>query len=164
MKDLKKFHVLKSNFNTKKFDNYNILPTFRGEWDAEYNFNRESIKNKETLKKWILKVSSYYFRAKCEYEILLGQWPFGSYKLNERMKEFFKNNPDFNIDDYHQNINFTNVILTELHKIDIYEQIKMNIDIITDILYNEYKYKIFLQHILIIFKNCFSKKKSTTEW
>ena len=45
---------------------------------------------------------------------------------------------DFDINDIDQCIKFENVITQDMQKIDVYEQIKMNINVITDILYNEF--------------------------
>ena len=70
------------------------------------------------------------FWARCEYEFLMASWPFGSYNFREEMKKFLKN--PINLDDYTQCFNFENIIIADMHKIDIHEQIMMNIDIIVD--------------------------------
>lgn len=120
---------------------FNVIPTFISRWkDKKYNFEKKEVKTKEDLKKWITKVSSYYFWGRCEYESLLATWPFGSYKQNENLKEFFSKNPNFDISDYKQSIDFRNAIIKDdMNKIDIHEQIMMNIDILTDLLYVELK-------------------------
>jgi hypothetical protein len=53
------------------------------------------------------------------------------------MKEFLKN--PVNLDDHTQFLNFENIIIADMQKIDVHRQIEMNIDIIVDILYNELK-------------------------
>lgn len=121
-----------------KFD---VIPTFINTWkDKKYNFEKKEVKTKEDLKKWIIKVSSYFFWGKCEWECLLATWPFGSYRQNENLKEFFSKNPNFDISDYKQSTDFRNAIIKDdMVKIDIHEQLMMNIDILTDLLYIELK-------------------------
>jgi hypothetical protein len=77
------------------------------------------------------------FWARCEWEMLLANWPIGSYRLRNEMKEFLKN--PVNLDDYTQCLNFENIIIGDMQKIDVHQQIEMNIDIIVDILYKEFK-------------------------
>jgi hypothetical protein len=55
------------------------------------------------------------------------------------MKEFLKNNPDLDIDNFAKAIEFENIAIKDMKKIDIYDQIMMNIDVIVDILYKEFK-------------------------
>ncbi len=56
--------------------------------------------------------------------------------FREDVKQFLKSNPDiYNIDD---NRKLKNIIIRDMVKIDAYEQIMMNIDIIVDILYDEF--------------------------
>ena len=43
------------------------------------------------------------------------------------------------IEDYSQNNAFYNIIIQDMKKIDVYEQIMMNIDVIVDILWEEIK-------------------------
>jgi hypothetical protein len=47
--------------------------------------------------------------------------------------------PTWNIGDYSQDIKFCNIVTTSMEKIDVYDQIMMNIDILVDILYEEFK-------------------------
>ena len=48
---------------------------------------------------------------------------------------------NFNIHNYKQNIDFWNIIIQDFYKIDIHEQIAMNITIITEILAAEFNIK-----------------------
>jgi hypothetical protein len=114
-KDIKKFNVIEYNFNSRKVEHYDVLPYFRREWKDRpyyYNDNWEKIfvKTKNDLKRWIKDKSHYQFWARCEYECLIGPWPYNEEK-----------------------------IFDDLKKIDVHEQIMMNIDIITDVLYNEFE-------------------------
>lgn len=56
--------------------------------------------------------------------------------FREDVKQFLKSNPDIdNIDD---NRKLKNIIIRDMVKIDAYEQIMMNVEIIVDILYDEF--------------------------
>ena len=93
---MKKFNVLIWDFNTDKLEHYDVLPYLRKEC------LKEIPKSKEELKKSIESNSMYRYWARCEYEIILVDWP-----SQETSK-----------------------------KIDVYEQIKINLDTITNILIN----------------------------
>lgn len=135
---MKEFKVL--NYKMGNIEKYDVLPYFRRCWQDKTDYSKElrsKVKTKEDLKKWVDGRASYMYRARCEYEFLMASWPFGSYKINEPLKNFLT--PEFNIDDYSQRIDFYNIIMRDMYKIDIYEQIMMNIDVIVDILYKEFK-------------------------
>jgi hypothetical protein len=120
------------------FESYNILPVFRNVWNSKsYNFKKVEVKTVPNLKEWILNVSRYYFRAKCEYEFLIASWPFGSKNMHDEVMKFFETPKD--LESYSTRIDFDNIIIRDMHKIDVHEQIMMNIDIITDILAEEFK-------------------------
>jgi hypothetical protein len=128
------------------FESYNILPVFRNVWNSKsYNFKKVEVKTVPNLKEWILNVSRYYFRAKCEYEFLIASWPFGSKQMYESLQSFFydneKNSLNKDLSDYSTRIDLDNIITNDMYKIDIYQQIKMNIDIIVSILAKEFNIK-----------------------
>ena len=52
------------------------------------------------------------------------------------MEKFIATNPD--LKDNKTNIDMCNIITKEMDVIDVHEQIMMNIDIVTDILYDEF--------------------------
>ena len=128
---MKTFNVLL--YKNNKVEYYDILPYFRSEWKQE---NLKNITDKEDFKQWVIGTSQYQFWARCEYEFLMASWPFGSYKINQDLNKFITS--EFNINDYQQNINFYNILMQDMYKIDIHEQIMMNIDIIVDILWEEF--------------------------
>lgn len=136
------FNVLEFDVNSRKTKPYDVLPYFRNSWASKYNkVEKEEIKktrSKELFKEYIRTEAHYQFWARCEYEILVASWPFGSYRLTQDMKDFLKNNPDLDLDNLSKNIEFENIITRDMEKIDIYDQIMMNIDIIVDILYKEF--------------------------
>lgn len=130
----KKFNVLLRDFNKKKPIPYDVLPYFRREWEERYK--DIPVKTKEDLKKWIKDLSQYQFWSRCEYEFLIAKWPFGGWQLTEDMEKFIATNP--NLKDNKTNIDMCNIITKEMDVIDVHEQIMMNIDIVTDILYDEF--------------------------
>ena len=137
----KKFNVLLRDFNKKKPTFYDVLPYFRREWEERpYNWDKDykevPVKTKEELKKWIKERSQYQFWSRCEYEFLIAKWPFGGRQLTEDMEKFIATNPD--LKDYKTNIDMCNIITKDMDVIDVHEQIMMNIDIVTDILYDEF--------------------------
>lgn len=141
---MRKFNVL--IFKNGKVEHYDVLPYFRNSWKEKYN-KEEKNKIKTTkgkarrmqlFKEWVISRSNYMFRARCEYETLLASWPFGLYRLKNDMKEFLKNTVD--LDDFTQCLKFENIIIADMEKIDVHEQIMMNINTIVDILYQEFKF------------------------
>lgn len=134
MKTLLKFNVLNYDFN--KIEKYDVLPYFRNEWKNRTS-QSQNIKSKDELKKWIEDKSRYMYWSRCEYEFLMASWPFGSLKMHNEIKEFFKKPQD--LDDYSTIIDFDNIVIRDMQKIDIHTQIMMNIDVITNILYEEFK-------------------------
>lgn len=99
------FNVIVYNFNTKKFEPYNIFTYL------EHEFKKRTFKDmsRDELKKWILDKSQYMFWSRCEYEVILSPWP---------------------------------PIEGIAKKIDVFEQIEMNIDVITEMFYNYHKNEI----------------------
>lgn len=139
MKTEKTFNVLVININTRKLEQYDVLKTFRRVWnDKGHNFDKDKVTDFESLRSWIQRVSSYHFGYKTEWEFLIAEWPFGGYKFKQNMKQFLANNPQLDLDDYSKCIDFENVIMREMTKIDVNKQIMMNIDIVTEILFDEF--------------------------
>lgn len=139
MKTEKTFNVLVINITTRKLEQYDVLKTFRRIWNGSgYNFDKDKVTDFESLRSWIQRVSSYHFGYKTEWEFLIAEWPFGGYKFKQDMKQFLANNPQLDLDDYSKNIDFINVIMKEMTKIDVNKQIMMNIDLVTEILLEEF--------------------------
>jgi hypothetical protein len=140
---MRTFNVL--IFKNGKVEHYDVLPYFRNSWKEKYNKEEKDkikagkykSKRLQLLKDWVIGRSKYMFWARCEYETLLASWPFGSYRLKNEMNEFLKN--PVNLDDYTQCLNFENIIIADMEKIDVHDQIMMNINTIVDILYMELK-------------------------
>lgn len=141
---------MKESFNVLiykngKVEQYDVLPYFRNSWKEKYNKEeKDKIKNakyeskrRQLFKEWVIGRSKYMFWARCEYETLLASWPFGSYRLKNDMKEFL-NNP-IDLDDFTQCLKFENIIIADMQKIDVHQQVMMNIDIVVNILYKDFK-------------------------
>lgn len=122
------FYVINESFVTKGFKPYDIMPYFIEEYNTEDNKPITF----EQFKDFIRHKSLYQFWGKCEYEFLIGSWPYGSYKMKNKLKEFLT--PEFDIEDSKQNIDFLNIITEDMEKVDIHQQIMMNLDIITKVL------------------------------
>ena len=142
------FKVLLFDFSKSTKEEYDVIPYFESQWKNKRNFfNKRDVKNFEDFKEWIKRASSYMYWARCQYEFLMAPWPFGSKKLNEEITNFFKGDVNlFNTDD---NIKFTNIILNDMYKIDIHEQLMMNIDVFAEIL---------MKHLGVNFENVKKKK------
>lgn len=68
---MKSFNVIVFNFNEKKFEPYDIIP---------YLYKRAKEKNPTDIKEFIKKESLYMWWSRCEYEIILSDWPPSGYK------------------------------------------------------------------------------------
>lgn len=145
MKAIKKFNVL--IYKQGKVEQYDVLPYFRNCWKEKYNKEqkiaikeaKQPSKRKQLFKEYIISRSKYMFWARCEYETLLASWPFSSYGLRKEMQKFLETEHPIDLDNYTQCLNFENIIIADMHKIDVHDQIMMNIDTIIDILYKEFK-------------------------
>ena len=93
------FYVLFWDFTQDKLIPYDIIPYLL----TCYNKAENKPNSYNEFKKFILNESSYIWQSRCEYEILISDWP---------CKKSTK-------------------------KIDIYDQIKMNIDVIVPLFINE---------------------------
>jgi hypothetical protein len=140
---MRTFNVL--IFKNGKVEHYDVLPYFRNSWKERYNKEeKEKIKaakyktkRMQLFKEWVIGRSMYMFWSRCEWEMLIGSWPYGSKRINDQMKEFMSE--DRNLDDYHDSIVLDNIITADMEKIDVHKQIEMNIDTIVNILYQELK-------------------------
>lgn len=95
---MNKFNVIIYDFNSKKMVPYDIIPYLVRCYDE----SNDKPSTFEELKNFIIKESKYQWWSRCEYEIILSDWP------NDKDRE----------------------------KWDVYKQITMNIDIITQIFIN----------------------------
>ena len=67
---MKSFNVIVYNFNTKKFEPYDIMPYLVD------RYKRLKAKDRPlSLKKFIENEARYQWWSRCEYEIILSDWP-----------------------------------------------------------------------------------------
>ena len=146
------FNVIQYDFNSNKVVPYDVLTYFRRVWnDKEFNFDKSLVTSKKDLKAWIKLVSQHQFWCRCEYECLIAPWPYRQLRVSDFTNEVSEDfNKEYNvkllIDDkivkektIRKNDGLDGTIKFEdLKKIDVHEQIMMNIDIITDILAKEF--------------------------
>lgn len=73
-----KFNVMLMDFTNKKIIPYDVLPYFRSVWkDKKWDaFDKSKVKTKTDLKEWIKDASRYMYWARCEYEFVIGPWPY----------------------------------------------------------------------------------------
>lgn len=128
------FYVINRSFYYREeFGPYDIMPYLINEYkDTKKTKRKKTPETFEEFKEFVNNVSMYQYWSRCEYEILLGRWPFGTYQMREQMEKFLATNP--NLDDYSTYNDFLNIISRDMEKIDVYWQIKMNLDVITRLL------------------------------
>ena len=132
MKMMKTFNVIL--YYTKP-ELYDVLPYFRRMWEGRH---KEEVENKKDLKDWVIRMSQYQFWARCEYEWLIASWPFGTKNISEDLSKYYSKK-EKEQDSYTESVYVSNIITQNMTKIDVHYQIMMNIDIITDILAEEFK-------------------------
>lgn len=70
------FNVINFDFNNRKFIKYNIIPYLKNE------YNKLSIRRRpktiEEFNRFIVSTSLRTFSGRCEYEIILSDWPNNS--------------------------------------------------------------------------------------
>ena len=96
---MSEFYVIIYDFNEEKFKPYDVMPYLRREY---YELDEKPFYF-DDFKEFVINKCRYKYMARCEYEIILSDWPC--------QKKF--------------------------EKCDIYRQIMMNIDIVTQILIDE---------------------------
>lgn len=130
-KETTPFYVLNDSGTSRKFEAYDVMPYLIREYE-DIKPKTKRPKTFDEFKEFVRKKSSCMYRARCQYEILLASWPFGSYRMHNEIKEFISTNP--NIDAIDDRIKLDNIIMRDMEKIDVYDQIMMNLDIVTRIL------------------------------
>lgn len=97
---MKIFNVIIWDPNYKKFISYDIVPYFVDTYkDLKERKYKKIPKTFDEFKKWVIEEARYQFWGRCEYEVILVDWPC-------QQKE---------------------------EKIDVYWQIMMNIELITQL-------------------------------
>ena len=107
---MKQFNVLQFNFNRRDLEFYDVLPYFR----KEYNECRknERPKTREEWVRFVRQWGHYRFWGNALYEFQVSSWP-----------------PQHDIDKF----------MKEHIKVDAWQQIEANLDVVVDILMEEFK-------------------------
>lgn len=93
---MKSFNVIINDFNKGTFEPYDVIPYLM----REYNKAEHKPSTFDEFKDFVDKKAKYQWWARCEYEIILSDWP------GQRHRS----------------------------KVDVYHQVMMNIDVVTEIL------------------------------
>lgn len=133
-KNMKQFNVINYNFNARKFESYDVIPYLVNAYKEQIkrhkdNPNDDYWKIPETFdefKTFVKRESQYQFWSRCEYEIILGPWPY-VLAPNEGYNKSDENNIDAWKEHWKKH-------LDSCDKWDVYDQIMMNLDIVTKIL------------------------------
>jgi hypothetical protein len=147
---MKSFNVINYNFNAQKFEAYDVIPYLVNayknrvkryhELEKEYKNNPDAendpfITTLETFKvpktfdefkEFVEDESQYQFWSRCEYEIILSPWP---YVLSP--SEGYDKSKENDIDAWKEH---WKKHLDSCDKWDVYDQIMMNLDIVTKLL------------------------------
>ena len=71
---MKPFYVINFEFNSKKFEKYDVMPYLVDCYEKVKN-TKDCPKTFEEFKTFIEGKSMYQYWARCEYEIILSDWP-----------------------------------------------------------------------------------------
>lgn len=115
----KKFNVIIHDVNSKEFKPYNIIPYLL----RCYKESKCKPKTFDDFKEFITKNSMYQWWSRCEYEIILGPWPYIS-SPSERYDKKGEDDIEAWKEHWKKHLN-------ECEKIDIHYQVMMNLDVIT---------------------------------
>ncbi len=74
MKKIKPFYVINYDINAQKFIKYDIMPYLTNCYKTIKNKEKKP-KTLDEFKKFVEKNSLYMYWARCEYEIILLDWP-----------------------------------------------------------------------------------------
>lgn len=133
------FNVIVHGFNCKGVRAHDIMPYL-------INCYKDTKKSKrackttpvtfEEFKQFVIDESRYMYWARCEWESLIGHWPFGSKKMTEDLVKYMREHlhANFDLDDWKNKIDICNIITSDMEKIDVYWQIMNNIDVVTKLL------------------------------
>ncbi len=131
---MQSFNVINYDFNREKFESYDVMPYLVRAYNERIEKAKEYPdsdywkvpKTFDEFKEFVQRESQYQFWARCEYEIVLGPWPYIPSPSERYNKE---GEDDINAWKEHWKKH-----LASCDKWDVHEQIMMNLDIVTRIL------------------------------
>lgn len=118
---MKKFDVIVYNINERKFEPYDIIPHLV----SQYKKREDKPKTFDEFKEFVKNESMYQWWSRCEYEVILGPWPYTS-SPSERYDKKGENDVEAWKEHWKKH-------LKECEKIDVYYQVMMNLDVITNL-------------------------------
>ena len=69
---IKEFNVIIHNPNSNKFEKYNVIPYFINCYKSQ---KKDKPVTYEQMKAFVTSRSMYQFWARCQYEVILSDWP-----------------------------------------------------------------------------------------
>lgn len=126
MKKRFSFFVKVKSFTTGELNDYDVMPTLyrriytsngrisKNFFIYDEKFNKKSITTKSDLLNFVNSIFMYHYWSKCEYEFIIIDWPYKDDSVSQSRPE----------------------------KIDVYEQIKPNLNLIVDMLWMSLEEKI----------------------
>ena len=88
---IKEFNVIIHNPNSNKFEKYNVIPYFINCYKAQKG-NKPVTYNE--IRSFVISKSMYQFWARCQYEVILSDWPCGKTNHKLDVHEQIMNNID----------------------------------------------------------------------
>lgn len=125
---MKKFNVIVYNINDKNFESYDIIPYLVSRYNKT---KKEKPVTFEEFKEFVKDESMYQWWSRCEYEIILSPWPYVS-SPSERWNKEGENDIEAWKEHWKKHLN-------ECQKIDVYHQVRMNLDVITNLVMESIK-------------------------
>ena len=119
---MKKFNVIVYNINGKNFESYDIIPYLVSRYNKT---KKKKPVTFEEFKEFVKDESRYQWWARCEYEIILSPWPY----ITSPSERYDKKEED-DIEAWKEH---WKKHLNECQKIDVYRQVMMNLDVITNL-------------------------------
>lgn len=116
---MKEFNVINYDINGRNFKSYNIIPYLI----SCYNKEKNKPKTFDEFKEFIENESMYQWWSRCQYEIILSPWPCVS-APNEGWDTTNENDVQAWKEHWKKHLN-------GCKKIDVYDQVMMNLDVIT---------------------------------
>ncbi len=89
------WNVYIENFNTKEIQTYNIF-THYNFYNDLIRIKQECEKNKSKFREEVIRSLMYYFQSKCEWEIILSDWPPSDTFNSKKISVYDQVNLNFN--------------------------------------------------------------------
>lgn len=98
---MKSFNTIYQDFNSKKFEAYDVMPYFIGEYVEEEN----KPKTFDEFKDFVISKSRYMYWSRCQYEIIICGWLDLSTKEKWDIHKQIMMNIDLVVETLMENIN-----------------------------------------------------------